>query len=82
MGAEVVDLQLRREEKTQRPGERLLTKAELAAHFGVTERTINRYVRDERYSIGGELLPSLRLPGGALRFRLSEVEAWISRAAL
>lgn len=49
--------------------ERLVTKRELADHFQVSEKTI------DRWTAAG--MPRLSPPGGrTVRFRLSECEAW------
>jgi excisionase family DNA binding protein len=51
--------------------ERFLTSRELADQLGFTTSTIQNW-----YEAGK--LPGLKL-GGRLRFRLSEVEAWLER---
>jgi excisionase family DNA binding protein len=51
--------------------ERLLTARELADNFGVSIETILRWTRR------GEL-PAIKLPGGAIRFRESDLEAWLN----
>ena len=57
-----------------RPGsERLVTKAELAAHLQVHEKTIER-----RMASG---MPCLRVGKRAVRFRISECEAWLEAQA-
>ena len=47
-----------------------LSKAEVAAHYGFTPRTVERWVFDG--------CPS-RLLGGRRRFLLSEVDDWLNR---
>lgn len=48
-----------------------LTARELAAHFNVSERTIQRHVENG--------MPHYKLGDRSIRFRLSEVEAWARR---
>jgi excisionase family DNA binding protein len=50
--------------------ERLLTARELAAWLGVSASTILDWHEAGR-------IPSLKLPTGPVRFRVSEVEAWL-----
>ncbi|GEM_PF-1122891 len=52
----------------------LLTARELAGLLGVSTETVLRWTRR------GEL-PAIRLPGGALRFREAEIEAWLEERA-
>ncbi len=54
--------------------DRLLTARELADHLGVSAETVLRWTRK------GEL-PAIRLPGGAIRFREADLEAWFSARA-
>ena len=54
--------------------DRLLTARELGERLGVSPETVLRWVRR------GEL-PAIRLPGGAVRFREDEVEAWLEERA-
>ncbi len=54
---------------TDRPrqtGAVLLTVREAAERLRVSERTIHRYISDER-------LPVFRTPGGGLRFRAEDI---------
>lgn len=44
----------------------LLTTAEVAARLRVTVHTVNRYAREG-------LLPAIELPGGARRYRASDI---------
>lgn len=53
--------------------EPLLTAKTLAELLGLAEQTIYN-----RHSNGGDLPPSLKI-GRALRFRQSEVDAWLDR---
>jgi len=53
---------------------RLVTARELANDFGVSTETILRWTRR------GEL-PAIKLPGGAIRFRGEEIEAWLTEHA-
>jgi predicted DNA-binding transcriptional regulator AlpA len=53
--------------------EPLLSPKELAATLGLAEQTIYN-----RHSTGGDLPPVLKL-GRLLRFRASDVEAWLAR---
>jgi excisionase family DNA binding protein len=50
--------------------EQLLTARELAALLGISAATVLDWHQAGR-------LPSYKLNGGPVRFRLSEVEAWI-----
>jgi excisionase family DNA binding protein len=50
--------------------ERLLTTRQVAERFGVVSETILRWVRCGR-------LPAIRISAGAIRFRESEIEAWL-----
>jgi excisionase family DNA binding protein len=52
----------------------LLTARELAEALGVSAETVLRWTRR------GEL-PAVRLPGGAVRFREHELEAWLAERA-
>lgn len=54
--------------------DRLLTARELADVLGLSVETILRWVRQGK-------LPAIRLPGGAIRFREVEVEAWLAERA-
>ncbi|HXV93982.1 MAG TPA: helix-turn-helix domain-containing protein [Pseudonocardia sp.] len=49
-------------------GERLLTTAQAAEHFGINRRTLARYAKV------GLLKPALVLPTGHLRWRLDDIE--------
>ncbi len=49
----------------------LLTARHVAEVVGVSPETILRWVRR------GDL-PAIRLPGGAVRFRPDEIEAWLA----
>jgi predicted site-specific integrase-resolvase len=50
-----------------RPGEKLLTTAQAAAHLGISRGTLARYARD------GLLRPTLKLPTGHLRWSLDDL---------
>jgi excisionase family DNA binding protein len=50
--------------------ERLATAREVAEQVGVVPETVLRWTR-----LG--LLPAIRLPGGAIRYRPGEVDAWL-----
>ena len=50
--------------------ERLLKTREVADQLGVSTETVLRWTRR------GDL-PALRLPGGAIRYRPDELEAWL-----
>jgi excisionase family DNA binding protein len=52
--------------------ERLLTARELAEWIGVSTETVLRWTRARK-------LPAVRLPGGALRYRESDIEAWVAQ---
>lgn len=49
----------------------LLTAREVADQFGVSTETVLRWTRR------GEI-PALRLPGGAIRYRETEIDAWLA----
>jgi excisionase family DNA binding protein len=51
---------------------RLLTAREVADVLGVSTETVLRWTRAGK-------LPAIRLPGGALRFREDDLDAWLSR---
>lgn len=53
---------------------RLLTARDLADLLGVSAETVLRWARR------GEL-PAFRLPGGAIRFREADVDAWLEAKA-
>jgi excisionase family DNA binding protein len=55
--------------------ERLLTTHEVAELLGFTTETILRKVRR------GEL-PAIKLPGGRIRYRPDELEAWLEEHEL
>jgi predicted DNA-binding transcriptional regulator AlpA len=60
--------------RRRRSEEPRVTKAVVAEHFGVSEKTIERYMRPGR---GRRPLPHEKpFERGAVRFVLSEVEAW------
>jgi excisionase family DNA binding protein len=50
---------------------RLLTAREVAGLLGLSAETVLRYVRR------GDL-PAVRMPGGALRFRPNDLDAWVA----
>jgi excisionase family DNA binding protein len=52
----------------------LLTAREVAEELGVSTETILRWTRDGK-------IPAVRLPSGALRYRCSELLAWIDERA-
>jgi excisionase family DNA binding protein len=52
----------------------LLTAREVADLLGVSTETVLRYVRR------GDL-PAIRLPGGAIRFRADDLDAWVATRA-
>jgi excisionase family DNA binding protein len=54
--------------------ERLLTAREVADMLGVSTETVLRWTR------AGDL-PAIRLPGGAIRYRPAELEAWLAARA-
>ena len=53
---------------------RLLTARDVAELLGVSAETVLRWTRKGK-------LPAIRLPGGALRFREAELEAWLAERA-
>jgi excisionase family DNA binding protein len=53
---------------------RLLTARLVAEQLGLSTETVLRWTRR------GEL-PAIRLPGGAIRFREDELEAWLAKRA-
>jgi excisionase family DNA binding protein len=52
----------------------LLTAREVAERLNVSPSTILRWTR-------AGVLPGFRLPGGALRYRADEIEAWVEERA-
>lgn len=52
----------------------LLTAREVAQLLGVSSETVLRWTRDGK-------LPGFRLPGGALRYRETELEGWLTERA-
>ncbi|MGH3077240.1 MAG: helix-turn-helix domain-containing protein [Gaiellaceae bacterium] len=50
--------------------ERLVTARDVAEQLGVTPKTVLRWT-------GRGLLPAIRLPSGALRYRPEDVDAWL-----
>jgi excisionase family DNA binding protein len=53
---------------------RLLTAREVADVLGVSTETVLRWTRR------GDL-PAIRLPGGAIRFRKSDLDGWLEERA-
>jgi excisionase family DNA binding protein len=49
---------------------RLLTAREVAGVLGVSTETVLRWTRAGK-------LPAIRLPGGAIRYRAEDVDAWL-----
>jgi excisionase family DNA binding protein len=49
-----------------------LTVAELAERLRIHPKTVLRYVRSRSHP-----LPHVRLPGGMVRLRLSDVDRWL-----
>jgi excisionase family DNA binding protein len=49
----------------------LLTAREIAELIGVSSETVLRWTRKG-------MLPAIRLPGGAIRYREDEFEAWLT----
>jgi excisionase family DNA binding protein len=54
--------------------QRLLTAREVAQQLRVSPSTVLRWVRDDK-------IPGFRLPGGALRFRESDLAEWLGERA-
>jgi excisionase family DNA binding protein len=54
--------------------DRLLTARLLADQLGVSPETVLRWARRRE-------IPSIHLPGGAVRFREQEVERWLEERA-
>ena len=52
----------------------LRTAREVADMLGISSETVLRWVRRG-------LLPAIRLPGGAIRFREGDIEAWLEERA-
>ncbi len=48
----------------------LVTARQLAETLGVSTETVLRWTRREE-------LPAIRLPGGAIRYRATEIERWL-----
>jgi len=65
----VVQLSDRRSRRWREPAQ---TKAEVAAHLRVSERTIERWMRDR------DLPFEKPFEGGSVRFRLSAVDGWFA----
>lgn len=58
------------------------SKRWIAAHFEVSPRTIERWMRDSRYRRGGRQVPFTKAhAGGDVRFKLSLVEEWFRSGA-
>jgi excisionase family DNA binding protein len=53
---------------------RFVTARELAERLGVSTETVLRWTRDRK-------LPGFRMPGGALRYRESDLAVWLSERA-
>jgi len=54
--------------------DRLVTSRQLADQLAVSTETVLRWTRDGK-------LPAIRLPGGAIRYRESDLDAWIEERA-
>lgn len=54
--------------------QRLVTARHVADRFGVSTETVLRWTR------GGKL-PGFRLPGGALRYRETDLDEWLTERA-
>ena len=54
---------------------RLLTAREVAEDLGVSSRTVLSWAKANQ-------LPGFRLPSGALRFRESDLDAWLEARSL
>jgi excisionase family DNA binding protein len=54
--------------------ERLLTAREMAAWLGVSPETVLRWTRARK-------LPAIRLPGGAIRYRSTDLDGWLEERA-
>lgn len=68
----------RRGEVVPAAAEPLVTKAELARHLRVSEKSIERWMHDRAYARGGRQVPFCKpFANGWVRFRLSDVEAWL-----
>jgi excisionase family DNA binding protein len=52
----------------------LLTARAVAEQLGLSAETVLRWTRDGK-------LPAFRLPGGAIRFREDELDAWLQERA-
>jgi predicted DNA-binding transcriptional regulator AlpA len=55
---------------TKREVSRWLSKAEVVARYGITQRTLERWLKDERFPAA-----DLRLPGGQPRWSDTAIEA-------
>jgi excisionase family DNA binding protein len=53
----------------------LWTARQVGEHLGLEAATVTAWVREGK-------LPAFRLPSGQLRFRSSEVEAWLAERAV
>ena len=50
----------------------LITARQLAETLGVSTETVLRWTRRQE-------LPAIRLPGGAIRYRATDIERWLER---
>jgi predicted DNA-binding transcriptional regulator AlpA len=77
--APVIPLFDGRRGETVPAAEARVTKAELARLLAVSEKTIERWMRDRAYRRGGRQVPFEKpFANGWVRFRVSEVESWLA----
>jgi hypothetical protein len=78
-GAEqVVDLAIERVRRG-RSQERWVPKTTVADHFGVSPRTVERWINDPRYTRDGRNCPHRRIFGSPVRFQIGQVELWLDQ---
>jgi hypothetical protein len=73
---QVVDLSVERLRRG-RTLERWVPKRTVAEHFDVSERTVERWVNDPRYTRNGRGCPHRRVFGSPVRFQIGAVEVWL-----
>lgn len=74
MSADVISLDEARAARTPEPW---IGKKDLAHYLNCHPRTIERYLNDPRYTIGGKNVPHRRIFGGPVQFKISHVEKWL-----
>lgn len=54
-----------------------ITKQQVARHYGVSTKTVERWMNDPRYRRGGRQAPHRRVFGGPAKFQLVQLELWM-----